>query len=131
MRISRLLRTLATMASLALLGGCATTAGYQSMLQTWMGQNEQSLVTGWGAPSAVSESPPYRYLTFTRFSGYDYTTVGYGYGYGYYGYYGYPWYGYGAPGYTYATPIICTTMFALQNGVVVNSSFQGSVCVAN
>ncbi|MCC7225826.1 MAG: hypothetical protein IT507_03930 [Burkholderiaceae bacterium] len=131
MRISRLLGTLATMVSLALLGGCATTAGYQSMLQTWVGQNEQSLVTGWGAPSAVSESPPYRYLTFTRFSGYDYTTVGYGYGYGYYGYYGYPWYGYGAPGYTYATPIICTTMFALQNGVVVNSSFQGSGCVAN
>ncbi len=131
MRISRLLGTLATMVILALLGGCATTAGYQSMLQTWVGQNEQSLVTGWGAPSAVSESPPYRYLTFTRFSGYDYTTVGYGYGYGYYGYYGYPWYGYGAPGYTYATPIICTTMFALQNGVVVNSSFQGSGCVAN
>ena len=131
MRISRLLRTLAIMASLALLGGCATTAGYQSMLQTWLGQNEKSLVTAWGPPSAVSESPPYRYLTFTRFSGYDYTTVGYGYGYGYYGYYGYPWYGYGVPGYTYATPIICTTMFALQNGVVVNSSFQGSGCVAN
>ena len=127
MRITRSLCAPAAVASLALLGGCATTAGYQSMLQTWVGQSEQSLVAGWGAPSAVSESPPFRYLTFTRFSGYQYT----GYGYGYYGYYGYPWYTYGAPGYAYATPILCSTMFALQNGVVVNSSFQGDGCVAN
>ena len=127
MRIFRSLCALAAVATLALLGGCATTAGYQSMLQTWVGQSEHSLVAGWGAPSAVSESPPYRYLTFTRFSGYQYT----GYGYGYYGYYGYPWYTYGAPGYAYATPIICSTMFALQNGVVMNSSFQGDGCVAN
>ena len=130
MRIFRSLCALAAVATLALLGGCATTAGYQSMLQTWVGQSEQSLVAGWGAPSAVSESPPYRYLTFTRFSGYTYTGYGYGYGYGYNGFYGYP-YGYGAPGYTYATPILCSTMFALQNGVVMSSSFQGDGCVAN
>lgn len=123
----KLMRVIIVMALLAVLGGCATTAGYQSMLQTWVGQSEQSLVAGWGPPAAVSESPPYRYLTFNRFSGYQYTS----YGYGYYGYYGYPWYPYAAPGYTYATPILCTTMFALQNGVVVNSSFQGDGCVAN
>ncbi len=90
--------------------GCSTVAGYQTMAQSWTGQTEQALISGWGAPNAVSDSGGYRTITFTRFFGYQY-------GYGYYGY-------------GYAYPLSCTTTFTLQNGVVLGSGFQGNSCVA-
>jgi len=35
---------------LAMLAGCATTAGYEALLQTWVGDSTDHLVSSWGVP---------------------------------------------------------------------------------
>jgi hypothetical protein len=38
--------------TLSLLSGCATTAGYEAMLSTWVGDSEDNLVSKWGPPQS-------------------------------------------------------------------------------
>lgn len=92
-----------------LLAGCSTVANYQANLQTWVGQSEQALEAGWGAPSAIVISGPSRYLTYARNDG-VYVQGGY-------------W------GRT-VTPLYCSTVFTIQNNVVVQAQFQGNECTS-
>ncbi len=47
-------------------GGCATTAKYEAMLHTWVGQPEKALVSSWGTPHRVYESGGTKWLTFVN-----------------------------------------------------------------
>lgn len=92
-----------------LLAGCSTVANYQANLQTWVGQSEQALEADWGAPSTIVISGPSRYLTYARNDG-VYVQAGY-------------W------GRT-VTPLYCSTVFTIQNNVVVQAQFQGNECTS-
>lgn len=37
---------------LLLLAGCATTAGYEKILNSWVGDNVDHLVSSWGPPAS-------------------------------------------------------------------------------
>jgi hypothetical protein len=52
--------------AVTLLTSCATTAKYESSLNSWMGQPEQDLVRAWGAPARVYESGETKYLTYSN-----------------------------------------------------------------
>lgn len=39
------------------LGGCATTANYENVLNSWIGSSETDLVSSWGPPANVYQSP--------------------------------------------------------------------------
>ncbi len=89
--------------------GCSTVANYQAALQQWVGQSEQSLEAGWGMPSSVVISGQTRYLTYARNDG-TYVQGGY-------------W------GRT-VTPLYCSTVFLIQNNVVIQAQFQGNECTS-
>jgi hypothetical protein len=91
------------------LAGCASVANYQANLQTWVGQTEQALEAGWGVPASIVINGPTRYLTYARNDG-VYVQGGY-------------W------GRT-VTPMYCSTVFTVQNNVVVQAQFQGNECVS-
>ncbi len=40
-----------------LLGSCATTSGYEKVLQTWVGLNVNELLQSWGPPADVYKLP--------------------------------------------------------------------------
>lgn len=49
------------------LGACATTAGYEAILNTWKGVTEEKLVAKWGPPRSVyKQSNGGRILTYNR-----------------------------------------------------------------
>ncbi|QWD62905.1 hypothetical protein [Polynucleobacter sp. MWH-UH25E] len=111
-----------------LLAGCATTANYEKILQTTIGKPEKDLVAAWGIPQGSYENEGVRYLTYSRsesgvipgqparantvmIAGKPYTNmVG------------------GSPsiGYTNA----CTTIFKIENKIVVSYEFKGNDCKA-
>ena len=92
-----------------MLVGCSTVANYQANLQTWVGQSEQGLEASWGIPSSIVISGPTRYLTYARNDG-TYVQGGY-------------W------GMT-VTPLYCSTIFSIQNNVVIQAQFQGNECTS-
>jgi len=55
---------------IALLGiaGCATTANYEKILQSYVGSNESSLIAHWGPPDSVYTSGETKYLTYNKTS---------------------------------------------------------------
>ena len=91
------------------LAGCSTVANYQANLQTWVGQSEQALEAGWGPPASIVINGGTRYLTYARNDG-VYVQGGY-------------W------GRT-VTPLYCSTVFSIQNNIVVQAQFQGNECTA-
>ena len=104
----KLLKLVLLVASIFLVG-CSTVANYQANLQTWVGQTEQALEAGWGLPASIVISGPTRYLTYARNDG-VYVQGGY-------------W------GRT-VTPMYCSTVFSIQNNVVVQAQFQGNECTS-
>ena len=40
---------------LLLLAGCATTAGYEKVLSSWIGQRADRLISSWGAPVNITQ----------------------------------------------------------------------------
>lgn len=60
-------RTLAPVLALALVAGCATTAGYEQILNSWIGSGESQLVAAWGPPDSFYVTPDGdRVLTYRR-----------------------------------------------------------------
>jgi hypothetical protein len=51
-------------AGLCLLAGCATTANYEKILQSWVGASELELVRKWGTPQRVYETGGTKFLTY-------------------------------------------------------------------
>ncbi len=102
------IKQLAILAAIFLLG-CSTVANYQASLQNWVGQSEQSLEASWGIPSSIVISGQTRYVTYARNDG-AYVQGGY-------------W------GRT-VTPLYCSTVFLIQNNVIVQARFQGNECTS-
>lgn len=91
------------------LAGCASVANYQANVQAWVGQSEQALEASWGLPASIVINGGARYLTYARNDG-VYVQGGY-------------W------GRT-VTPLYCSTVFTVQNNIVVQAQFQGNECTA-
>lgn len=48
----------------AVLAGCATTANYEKILDSWVGASEIDLVRKWGTPQRVYETGGTKFLTY-------------------------------------------------------------------
>lgn len=113
-----------------LISGCATTAGYEKILNTWIGLSEEQLFEKWGVPDVIYQNndkkyfvynsqsssyipgvAPSYYSTYNSFTN-TITTTTYG----------------GMPGYT--MNLYCKTTFILENGVISNWQWRGNNCVA-
>ena len=108
--------------------GCATTAKYGAVLDTWIGQNEGDLIDKWGPPGSVYEARGIKYLTYKWSSSgyvpgmppsYQTTIVG----------------GTvhtnaisGSPGYAYTNT--CDTTFTIKNERIVTWRWKGNACTA-
>ena len=63
-----------------LLSGCATTKKYEALLNTWMGDSEESLIRSWGAPQSSyqmengKKAVGYSYRKTIVSGGYSYVT---------------------------------------------------------
>ena len=57
MKIRRLLLHCTVFLAMGLVSGCATTAGYEAVLQTWVGDSTDHLVSVWGIPQQQWKSP--------------------------------------------------------------------------
>lgn len=113
-----------------LISGCATTAGYEKILNSWIGASEDQLITQWGVPDMVYQNndkkyfvyskqnssyvpgtAPTYYSTYNSFTGTITTTpVG------------------GTSG--YIMNYYCKTTFTVDNGVITNWRWQGNSCKA-
>ena len=112
------------------LTGCATTAGYEKILNTWLGETEDHLIQKWGVPNAVYDNGNKRYLVYiyqnavylpgtapTYYSSYDsitrtVTTTPVG-------------------GYSGKTiNFYCKTTYTIDNGVITYWQWQGNGCTA-
>ena len=56
---------LALMAIVALLASCATTAGYERILNSWVGREEIDLVRSWGPPLQAYETAGRKFLSYS------------------------------------------------------------------
>lgn len=89
--------------------GCASVANYQANLQTWVGQNEQALEQTWGAPTSIEQAGNVRQITFISNDG---TEV-------FNGYWG-----------PRVQSLYCTTIFSVENGIIVQARYEGNECVS-
>lgn len=60
----RLTRWTICLPLLLLVSGCATEAGYEKRLDTWVGKDEVSLVRAWGPPHRAYETAGVKMLAF-------------------------------------------------------------------
>jgi Bacterial SH3 domain len=124
--------------------GCATTEGYERLLNTWIGASEDQLASAWGPPHNVYVSPTgTRFLTYQQaqnvtLPGYTYTVPETNYLHG-------NIYGGGGISSYYGTvtsyetrttaPVnldfSCTTTFHVQNDRIVSWRYEGNNCVAD
>lgn len=111
-----------------LLAGCATTANYEKILASWVGQSESDLVRTWGPPTGVYESGGLRMLTYDRSAqnyapgtapSYQTQVIGNQVFTRQVG---------GSSGYTVNRA--CTTNFEIKDGRVVNWRYEGNACTA-
>ncbi len=139
MRVSAWIGALVVAVTLA---GCATTANYNKVAQSWVGATETDLIRAWGAPQYTYPLPNGdRFLVWDRSSSYTTpTTISPGF-YPGYGYWGGPWHGpfYGG---VYASPtiisggeevhLVCRTEFEVdKEGRVVGYRTEGNNCKAH
>ena len=50
--------------SLTLLGGCATTANYEKILNSWVGSSELDLIRQWGPPAQAYETSGRKFIVY-------------------------------------------------------------------
>ncbi len=111
---------------LLVLSGCATTANYEKLLSSWVGQSEVDLLRSWGPPQQQYQSGEVKFLTYDRRSNVfvpgtaptfqtniigntAYTTaIG------------------GSPAYN--IPTACRTTFEVQNDRVTTWRWEGNAC---
>jgi hypothetical protein len=137
MKLNRLSRTnpatitlgLLLVVLVILLAGCATRAGYETALNSWVGTSEPALVAAWGPPDSVYENDGLRYLTYRRMEsrGGSGPSIGYGIGYGS-GHYGSSVFSTIGTSDGYITQ--CKTTFILRAGIIENYRFEGNGCRA-
>lgn len=115
-----------------ILTGCATSANYEKVLQTWVGSDEKSLLRSWGPLVSVYQTGDTKFLEYSSFrqvtipgTGPNYSTDCYDYGsqvncttteYG------------GSPDTSYNAS--CSSRFEVSYGELIGWSFQGNGYVA-
>jgi len=124
------------LSSVFFLSSCATQEGYRRLMQTWIGNSTDSLITAWGPPNSTSDlSTGGKVLQYIR---QDVSTSG-----------GYTYFipktlnTYGSGGWaqtTYQQPVTvpqsttvltCTSRFATDaENSIISFSFQGNACLA-
>jgi len=124
-----------------LLSGCATTAKYEALLNTWTGCSEESLIASWGTPqNEYHMSNGKKVIEYARganvpIGGYSYTEPQTTYHQGWIGNRGY-----GGTSTTYVTkttpvyniPVWCKTSFIIDsNGRIESWRWEGNNCVSN
>ena len=95
------------------LSACATTAKYEAVLQTWVGQPEDNLVSKWGPPASTYplSGGKGKMLTYQQGAGSISTNLGYGI--------------YSTENYS------CKTTFTVDgSGVIQNWRWEGNSCKA-
>lgn len=146
-----MMKHLASLAMLCLLavGGCATTANYEKILQSWVGAHVDRLVTSWGPPqSSFRLSDGAQVLEYTnqrtvQGGGYTYTQPqttyhsGSASAYGTYGGYASGTYSGTSTTYVqrqtpvYNIPLTCKTRFTVNpQGIITNWAWEGNNCKA-
>lgn len=141
-------RRIAAGAFTLLLGGCATTANYEAILQSWVGKPIDSLVSSWGPPqSGFRLSDGGQVLEYSdqrnmQMPGYTYTTPQTTYQSGTASAYGSGGYASGTYSGTsttyvqqqtqgYNIPLRCTTRITVNpSGIITSWAWQGNNCVA-
>lgn len=110
------------------LSGCATEAKYQEILRGWVGQDELSLVRGWGPPARSYEAGGHKFLEYSREGNMylpgtapTYQTSVYG-NTAYTNTYG------GTPAMNIA--LSCITTFEIAEGKIVGGTWRGNNCTA-
>lgn len=135
-----------------LLAGCASTAKYEKILDSWVGNSEDALIEAWGPPDRVYEiNTSKKVITYIRsfdmkVGGYSYTepvtsyTNGTVNSYGSYGGQNYTGYsGYSGVTTTYVqkkAPVstlnfYCETHFTVTHNIVSSWRWKGNNCVAD
>ena len=121
-----MIRNIFSAIALLILAGCATTANYEKMLNTWVGAPEIALYRSWGAPDSQYEAAGTKFVTFTKSGNvvmpgtsptYQTTFIGntaYSNAYG------------GSPAYNIS--LVCKTTFEIRNEQVVNWRWEGNQC---
>lgn len=123
--------------NITLLFGCTTSEKYGKLLDTWLGESEEALVSAWGPPQSLYVSPAGdRILTYASESqvflpGTTSPSTTYISGYQSGGYFSGT-----ATTYNYSTPptmlnYSCVTHFTLRQGRIVNWRYEGNNCVSN
>ena len=97
----------AAISACLVIAGCATAANYEKQLDAWIGKSELELVRSWGAPAAVYEVGPSRFLTYTKHMG---TSLA------------------GTPAPVIATQLTCTTHFEVSKAIVSSWKTEGNAC---
>lgn len=112
----------------AALTACATTAGYEKMLRSWVGVEEVELVRSWGAPLQSYEAGGHKFIVYSSRRNvylpgtpptYQTTIVGntaYTHAFG------------GSPDMN--LDLSCTTTFELEGSKVISWSYNGNDCKA-
>jgi hypothetical protein len=108
--------------------GCATSAGYEKVLNSWMNSTEQDLVAQWGPPDQVYESGGQKYLTYHRSSQAYLPGVEPTYQTTYYGTYATTTPIGGSPPQT--INLNCKTTFTITNGKITSWRYEGNNCAA-
>jgi hypothetical protein len=98
------------------LSGCATTANYEKILNSWVGGSEEKLIMSWGAPAGAYQITDSKKAIVYQFNGGAST---YGSVNAYTGLYS---------GYTVANS--CKTTFFVDSGTVASWRWEGNSCRA-
>jgi hypothetical protein len=111
-----------------MLSACATEAKYQQNLQSWVGQDELSLVRSWGPPARTYEVGGHKFFEYSREGNLfmpgtapTYQTNVYG-NTAYTNSYG------GTPAMN--IPLSCVTTFEVAEGRVLSGAWRGNNCTA-
>lgn len=135
-----MIRKIICLALLLFLSGCATSAKYKALLDTWLGSSEDALITSWGPPQSVytmsngKKCIEYNRETNMQMGGYTYTTPQTTY---YNGTVGNAFYSGTATQYVtqqapvYNVPLWCKTSFIVDScGAVESWRYEGNHCVS-
>ena len=123
------------------LTGCYSTANYEKMLSSWIGQSELELISVWGPPqSSYQASTNVKVIQFVsqsnvQIGGFTTTTPVTTYNTGsVYGNNGSAFYSGTSTSYVPTTTPIqnialnCTTIFTIEDGIVSNWKWKGNAC---
>ncbi|VVN81608.1 hypothetical protein PS712_01141 [Pseudomonas fluorescens] len=111
-----------------MLSACATTAKYEKILDTWVGEDELNLVRKWGPPQQSYETSGHRFLVYSNDRNvfvpgqaptYQTSVIGntaYTNSYG------------GSPAMN--VNLSCTTTFEIADGKITTWSYRGNDCKA-